>query len=123
MPGVRILLVDDDPPLLKLMRTYLRQRGYDVLSCATSEEAWRVCEENPHAHALAVIDSTLDGMSGEELARAMLASDPRVRVILTSGYPTDIFALDPSGAGRVVFLQKPFSADALAAQVERLLAG
>ena|SRR6266498_2374231 len=121
MAAGRILLVDDDPPLLKLMRTYLTRLGYEVISCSTSEGAWQRWTEDSEGIVLAVVDMTLEGMSGEELARRILSSSSSVRLIVASGYPVDLSELTSVAPGRVTFLQKPFSAEALTSAVGGLL--
>jgi DNA-binding NtrC family response regulator len=68
-----------------------------------------------------VIDLTMPRLTGEELARRALEADPNLRVLLSSGYATDLRALETDFPGRVGFLHKPFSADMLAETVRRLL--
>ena len=108
MPG-RVLLVDDEPGLLAILKRYLARLGYEVEEFASAAEAWERVESGA-VFQLAVIDLTMPGMGGEELARRMLARDERIGVIVYSGYP-----FDPGVLGkRAAFLHKPFSPDELA---------
>jgi DNA-binding NtrC family response regulator len=106
--SARILVVDDERALLPLLERYLKKLGYapvclpDPLS---GLEAFRASEE---AFDLVMTDLTLEGMSGEELAKVVLEESLTARVVIMSGYPytTENFAEELRG--RVTFLQKPF---------------
>ena len=108
-PGKRILIVDDEPILLKMLSMYLQRLGYDVMPVGNTETAWEAVQASPDDFAVAVLDATLKGIAMEDLASRMLAGNPRVRVIAASGYPVDISGLQACAPGRVMFLQKPFT--------------
>jgi DNA-binding NtrC family response regulator len=118
----RILIVDDEPALLKMLGVYLRRLGYEVVGAGSTEKAWAEVEAAPHAFALAVLDATMTGIPMKELAAHMLAADPRLCVIAASGYPVDIAELLAPAPGRVMFLQKPFSPEMLGNAVRRMIA-
>src|SRR4051812_19331284 len=107
--GKRILIVDDEPLLLKMLSAYLGRLGYDVLAVSNTAKAWQEIEAAPRSFSVAVLDATLKGIAMEELAERMLSSDPRICVIAVSGYPVDIAGLQESAPGRVMFLHKPFT--------------
>jgi len=117
----RILIVDDEPSLLKMLSAYLRRLGYAVVAAGSTEKAWAEVEAAPHAFALAVLDATMSGIRMEDLAARMLAADPRLCVIAASGYPVDMAVLEAAGPGRVIFLQKPFSPAMLGNAVRRMI--
>lgn len=117
----RILLVDDEPQLIAIMKRYLERLGYEVIATSGTAAAWEKIEKDPAALALAVVDMTMPGMSGEELARRILAAHPTIRVIAASGYPVDVKALESIAAARFVFLHKPFTPEMLADAIKRLL--
>ena len=117
----RILIVDDEPSLLKMVSVYLRRLGYAVVAAGSTEKAWAEVEAAPHAFDLAVLDATMSGIRMEDLAARMLAADPRLRVIAASGYPVDIAALQAAAPGRVMFLHKPFSPAMLGSAVRRMI--
>lgn len=118
----KILIVDDDPPLLKMMSIYLGRLGYPIVTASTTEQAWKEVEPAPGEFSVAVIDATMEGMSMEDLARRLLQINPGVRILAASGYPRDISALEAVAPGRVLFLHKPFTPEMLAAAVRRMLA-
>jgi DNA-binding NtrC family response regulator len=119
----RILIVDDDPSLLKLMSNFLSRAGYEVSTSRDTEEAWFLMEANPSHFDAAVLDGTMSGMSMQELAAKMLAANPALSVIATSGYPMDVSDLDAVAPGRVTFLLKPFTSEMLVSTVRRMRAG
>ena len=118
----QILIVDDEPSVLKMVSVYLRRLGYAVVTAGSTEKAWAEVEAAPHAFALAVLDATMSGVRMEDLAARMLAADARVCVIAASGYPVDIAKLQAAAPGRVMFLQKPFTPEMLGNAVRRMLA-
>jgi two-component system cell cycle sensor histidine kinase/response regulator CckA len=118
----RILIVDDEPALLKMMTVYLRRFGYDVATATTTEEARSEFEAAPDSFAGAVLDATMAGLSMEDLALRILNANPSLFVIAASGYPLDMAAIESSAPGRVMFLHKPFSPEMLVQAVRRMLA-
>ncbi|MGP8244391.1 MAG: response regulator [Bryobacteraceae bacterium] len=116
-----MLIVDDEPALLKMMSVFLGRQGYIVADAATTEEAWSKIEAAPAAFDVAVLDGTMSGIGIEDLALRMLAANPRLRVLAASGYPMDMTSLEAAAPSRVAFLQKPFGPASLAAAVRRLL--
>ena len=121
-PAHRILIVDDEPSLLKMVAVYLRRLGYAVVTAGSTEKAWAEVEAAPHAFALAVLDATMGGVRMEDLAARILAANPRLRVIAASGYPVDITGLQAAAPGRVMFLHKPFTPEMLGSMVRRMIA-
>jgi DNA-binding NtrC family response regulator len=119
-PG-RLLLVDDEPALLKMMSVYLTRRGYAVEAAASTEDAWAMAQADPDGFSAVVLDGSMAGMPSTELAIRMLRASPAVRVIATSGYPADISGVQAAGPGRAVFLSKPFTPEMLATLVEKML--
>ncbi len=117
-----ILIVDDEPSLLKMMSVYLGRLGYSVTTANTTEKAWQTVEAEPTAFAVVVLDATMAGMSMEELATRMLRANPSCPCLAASGYPVDMTSLEAVAPDRVVFLHKPFSPEMLAAAVRRMLA-
>ena len=118
----RILIVDDEPILLKMMSIYLGRLKYVVVAATSTEMAWAEMEAAPHTFAVAVLDATMGGIPMEDLATRILAADPRMCVIAASGYPVDIARLQALAPGRVTFLHKPFSPEMLGRAVRRMIA-
>ncbi len=120
-PGC-ILIADDEPQLVVIMKRYLERLGYEVASAGTAAAAWKAVEADPRAYGVALVDISLPGMGGVELSRRMLEANPEMRVIASSGYPVDLQPLEAQAPGRVTFLHKPFTPEMLADTVKRLLA-
>jgi CheY-like chemotaxis protein len=81
----RILIVDDEPTLLKMMAAYLGRLGYSVSTADTTERAWAEVEAAPDAFAAAVLDATMEGIGLDALALKMLNASPLLRVLVASG--------------------------------------
>ena len=118
----QILIVDDEPSLLKMMSIYLRRLGYSVVVAPSAEEALAEVEAAPHSFAVAVLDGSMSGIGLEHLAARMLAAVPRLCLIAASGYPVDMAPLQAAAPGRVMFLHKPFSPEMLGNAVRRMIA-
>ena len=117
----RILIVDDEPSLLRMMSSYLVRLGYSVTTAASAERGWSELEVAPATFSMAVLDATLAGMELETLARRMLCANPILNVLVASGYLVDLSAIEAAAPGRVGFLHKPFSPEMLAATVRRMV--
>src|SRR5712692_3198160 len=113
----RLLIVDDEATLLDLLTRYLVRLGYQVETASGPAAALAKFEADPHAYDLVLTDLSFAGLSGEEMIERMRALNPRLRAIISSGYPHQ-----PRLAG-VEFLQKPFLPPMLAEAVEKLLGG
>ncbi|HUA57209.1 MAG TPA: response regulator [Verrucomicrobiae bacterium] len=116
-----ILIVDDQPLLLRMMSVYLSRLGYSVTTETTTERAWEHVEKDPDGTDVAVLDGTMAGIGLEDLALRMLRANPHLRILGASGYPVDMTAVEAAAPGRVAFLQKPFTPEMLAKAVRSLL--
>jgi CheY-like chemotaxis protein len=115
MAAARLLLVDDEPALLELLKTYLERLGYQVDGRADPQEAISLFEGDPRRYALVLTDLTLPGINGEEMITRMRVLNPGLLAIVSSGYP-----YEPRGK-QIVFLQKPYVPKMLADSIEKLL--
>lgn len=117
----RILIVDDQPALLRMMKVYLTRLGYAVSTAGTTEKAWAHVEADPEGTDVVVLDATMGGLSLLELTSRMAGANPKLRILGVSGYPVDMAAVEAAAPGRVSFLLKPFAPEMLAAELRRLL--
>jgi DNA-binding NtrC family response regulator len=113
----RLLIVDDEPKLLDLLRRYLGRLGYEVETRGDAHEALALFQAEPDRFSMAITDLSLPGLNGEELIERIRQIRPGLPAIITSGYP-----YQPRVAG-VGFLQKPFLPQMLAEAVEKALKG
>lgn len=123
--ATRVLLVDDEPALLKLVSSYLSRLGYAVTTANTTEKGWAEMEaalSSGARFAIALLDASMPGLPMEELAARMLQACDSLRVLTSSGYPVDIAPLEALAPGRVGFLHKPFVPEKLADAIRGMLA-
>ena len=116
--GETILVVDDDPQALRLLRTTLSSSGYRPVVTADPEEALLLMEEN--RPQLVLLDLMLPGSDGVDLMRDLLAVSP-VPVIFLSVYGTDYVIARALEAGATDYIVKPFSPTELVARVRAAL--
>jgi DNA-binding response OmpR family regulator len=119
--GSRILIVDDEPPLLRMMSLYLERKGYQVRVAGSAAKARSELAATPGSFDVVVLDATLPGTTLTEFAAEILAAEPGARILAASGYPVDMSGIEAAAPGRVAFLHKPFSPEMLVAVVRRLL--
>ena len=122
MARKKIILVEDELPLLQLVEKYLRRLGFDVETYSTSTDALRSFEAAPSNYDLVVADLGMPDMPGDALLTRMLEMRADLKVLICSGSPFFIEKLPAALRRQVVFLQKPFAPKMLAEAVERLLA-
>ena len=115
----RILLVEDEPTVLELMRRTLESYGYTVLHASTPERALRAMQEGDSHVDLLLTDVVMPGINGPELARQLRAFDPTLRVLFMSGYSSDVVAEQGLLPAEVSLITKPFSPTALLKEIER----
>lgn len=116
--GERILVVDDEPQILRALKSLLARRGYGVTLAASGEEALqRAAETQP---SLVILDLTLPGISGLEVCRRIREwSKMPILILSVRGEEADkISALD---LGADDYLTKPFQTGELLARVRALL--
>jgi DNA-binding NtrC family response regulator len=115
MGPARLLLVDDEAALLALLQKYLERLGYEVDACTAPEDALALFHADPQRYALVLTDLTLAGINGEEMIDRMRAENPKLRAVLSSGYPYE------PRSRHTRFLQKPFLPKMLAELIEEMV--
>lgn len=118
-----VLLVEDDDGVRPLIRQMLQRHGYKVLETQNAGEALLTCERHRGRIDLLLTDVVLSQMSGNELATRLSAARPTLRVLYISGYTEDAIVKQGVLKPGIAFLQKPFTAEALAAKVRSVLRG
>ena len=118
-----VLLVDDEPALVRLGRRVLEGAGFVVLEASDPVEAVRVLDEHDGEVDLLATDVVMPGSSGIELARRVRESRPELPVLFMSGYPDEVIARVGELGDQDGFLAKPYAADELVQAARRALAG
>ena len=116
-----ILLVEDEVVLRKATKTYLQRLGYRVLDAANATEAEAIWVAERDTIKLLFTDMVMPGgISGFAFAESLLARQPALKVILTSGYSSEVLGLDSTPTGGVVYLPKPCPPQVLASTLKGL---
>jgi signal transduction histidine kinase/CheY-like chemotaxis protein len=114
-----VLLVEDDDAVRALVSRVLETDGYRVLAAETPHDALATLET---AHVdLVITDVVMPGMGGRDLAEAVRARLPNVKVLFMSGYTADEILRRGVQEDEVDFLHKPFSNATLSAKVGELI--
>ena len=115
----KILLVDDDPDLLRLMAIRLEAAGYEVLTAASGQLALaQLAAERPR---LVITDMRMPGMDGNALFDAVKATHPMLPVIILTAHGTIPDAIAATNRGVFGYLTKPYDARVLLEQVARAM--
>jgi PAS domain S-box-containing protein len=119
--GERLLLVEDEPAVRTMTSRALQEFGYGVVEASGGHQALGVLERPDAAIDLLITDVILAGMDGPELARRAAELSPGLPVLFISGYTDHEIVRRGLLQEGQPFLQKPFTPEALAAQVTTLL--
>jgi CheY-like chemotaxis protein len=118
-----ILLVEDEPSSLAMVREMLETFGYRVLASESPSGAIRLAESDPGGIDLLLTDVVMPGMDGRALRDALAGRRPGLRTLFMSGYTSDAIAHRGVLDEGVHFLQKPFSRLELGRKVREVLDG
>ena len=118
----RVLLVEDELPLLQLLERYLRRLGFEVESYSSSVKALADFEAAPGRFDLVIADLGMPEMPGDKMLTRMLEIQPDVLALICSGSPFYVSNLPLDLGKRMGFLQKPFLPKMMAEAIDALLA-
>jgi two-component system, cell cycle sensor histidine kinase and response regulator CckA len=116
-----ILLVEDAEALRLLVRELLEGAGYTVLDADAPDKALALVEATADPIDLILTDMVMPRMSGQELAWRLVTLKPEARVVFMSGYSEQAMANHATLEPGTLFLQKPFTMDALMRTIRRAL--
>ncbi|MFO7751848.1 MAG: PAS domain S-box protein, partial [Desulfobacteraceae bacterium] len=119
--GETVLLVEDEPAILKLAGTILKRLGYKVLQTSSPIEAVSLAKEHTGEIDLLITDVVMPDMNGRDLAERLLTGYPEMKILYMSGYTSNAIAHHGVLDEGVNFLQKPFSSRDLGIRVRRAL--
>jgi len=119
-----VLVVDDDEAVQRVTTKILERTGFAVVTATSAEEALEVLAARHQEIRLVLSDVVLaEGMSGADLAARIREAYPGLRVLLASGYTSDVTALHGLLEESTAFIQKPFTAESLSQKVRVVLEG
>jgi DNA-binding response OmpR family regulator len=111
----KILVIDDEPDLVRFVRRALEAEGYQVLTSTNGLEGLRLAlDQQP---ALIVLDLAMPGMHGEAVLSALVTQDPSYRVMILSATADAQLRIACLEQGAVDFVAKPFAVRELIARV------
>jgi CheY-like chemotaxis protein len=116
-----ILLVEDEPAILKLGTRLLERLGYHVLPANEPAEALRLAEEHAGKIHLLISDVVMPAMNGRDLADLLTSRNPGLKCLFISGYTASVIAQHGVLEAGFHFVQKPFSTQDLARKVRDAL--
>jgi len=116
---VRVLIVDDEIEMGRMLVDGLRSKAYEASHCASADEAFSIVMEGKAD--LVATDLRMRGMNGIELCQRIAVNRPDVPVVVMTGFGTLDTAIETIRAGAFDFLTKPFGLDALVLVVERAI--
>ncbi|RMG96981.1 MAG: sigma-54-dependent Fis family transcriptional regulator [Candidatus Dadabacteria bacterium] len=115
----RVLVVDDDASLRRILEYNLAEEGYAVATAASGEEALEKLDRA--AFDLVVTDIKMPGMDGMDLLRRIKAEAPETQVIVVTAFGTIEMAVEAMKAGAAEYITKPFNRDELKLAVRKAL--
>jgi two-component system, cell cycle sensor histidine kinase and response regulator CckA len=118
-----ILVVDDEKLIRKVAGSLLRKLGYSVTICSDGAEAITLFSKKWKEFDLIILDMIMPGMGGKETFLKMKQIDPKVNVLLSSGYSISGEAEKIMNLGARGFIQKPYRLAELSQTIAQLLSG
>lgn len=117
-----VLLVEDQAAIRRSMSRSLQRAGFNVIDAQSAEEALAMLEDLKTPLDLLVTDIVLPGLDGIQLALRLRARQPKLRVLVCSGYAGDAHTAALPVDERTAFLPKPFTGAELTASAAALFA-
>jgi nitrogen-specific signal transduction histidine kinase len=118
--GETILLVEDEPAILRVTEDRLKRLGYSVLAFSDPKKAAECCQELNGIHLL-MTDVVMPEMNGPELFRRVEQAHPGIKCLYMSGYAENMIAHHGILDTGVNFISKPFSMEDMASKINKVL--
>jgi two-component system, OmpR family, KDP operon response regulator KdpE len=117
-PALRVLIVDDEPPIRKLLRMGLGTQGYDVLEAPNGKAALELMGSKPD---LVILDLGLPDIQGHELLRLIRGRNDKVPVVVLSSRGDEAGKVEALDLGADDYVTKPFGMEELLARIRAAL--
>ncbi len=115
----RILVIDDDENITKVVAAILKDQGYSVDIAGTGTDAIKKTQKN--RYDLMLVDIRLPDMEGTEVLTKVHDTTPKIRKIIVTGYPTLQNAVTAVNKGADAYIMKPFDVEKMLATVKEQL--
>ena len=116
-----VLFVDDEDMIIEIAEELFEQLGYKVLIARSGKEAIKTYQENKDNIDIVLLDMIMPDMSGSDTYDRMKDIDPKVKVLLSSGYSINGQATEIMDRGCNGFIQKPFKMKELSRKLREIL--
>jgi signal transduction histidine kinase/FixJ family two-component response regulator len=113
----QLLLVDDEPGIRRVLKVFLSDIGYPVLTAASGEEAYQIFQDR--RPSIVITDLKMSGMGGMDLLRRIKAADPDTEVIVITGHGDMDLAIESLKLDAADFITKPIHTEALEIAIQR----
>ena len=117
-PPLKVLVVDDEPPIRKLLRMGLSTQGYEILEASNGKMSLELLEQKPD---LVILDLGLPDMQGLELLRMMRSRNEAVPIVVLSSRGDEVGKVQALDLGADDYITKPFGMDELLARMRAAL--
>src|SRR5438477_10807067 len=115
---IKVLVIDDEPPIRKLLRMGLSTQGYEILEAPNGKTALELLSQNP---ALVILDLGLPDIQGHELLRMIRSRNDSVPIVVLSSRGDETGKVQALDLGADDYLTKPFGMDELLARIRAAL--
>jgi two-component system, OmpR family, KDP operon response regulator KdpE len=115
---LKVLVVDDEPPIRKLLRMGLSTQGYEILEAPNGKISLELLAQNPD---IVILDLGLPDMQGLELLRMMRARNEAVPIVVLSSRGDEVGKVQALDLGADDYITKPFGVDELLARMRAAL--
>ena len=116
-----VLLVDDEELIVEVEKLILETLGYQVTAYSSSIDALNTFKQDPDRFNLVITDLTMPGLTGDQLARSLIALRPGLPIIICSGYGEIIDDKEAISLGVKQFLRKPVTIEEMAQKIKLVL--
>lgn len=117
-PPIKVLVIDDEPPIRKLLRMGLSTQGYEIVEAPNGKVAMEKLSEDP---ALIILDLGLPDIQGHELLRSIRSRNESVPIVVLSSRGDEAGKVQALDLGADDYLTKPFGMDELLARMRAAL--
>ncbi|MDH3884971.1 MAG: response regulator [Desulfobacterales bacterium] len=113
-----VLFIDDEKMVLEIGSLMLQKLGYSVLIASNGHKAIKILKKNKVAFV--ILDMLMPGMNGYEIYHQLKKIQPKVKILIASGYPGDQSEMRLESIGFNGYLQKPFNLKQLSEKIDNI---